>query len=190
MKNWIKFIGLTLVAFVALSFTNIDKKVIVIDAGHGGEDSGVKTHSITEKEITLSIAQKIKKLNQNPDIEIILIRNEDHYIPLGERAKKINALKPNLVISLHANQHKNKTKKGKEIIINDKNQSKDLALKLKTQLKDANIITSNRLHLLRNVEFPVALIELGFLTNEEDKALLTSEAGQRQIAEMILKAIN
>src|SRR5690554_3263772 len=95
MKTLLKFIGLALLVFT-FSFTNVNKKTIVIDVAHGGEDHGCVHESHIEKEIVASIANKIIDLNQNPNTNIVLTREADKFISLDERAKMINNLNPEL----------------------------------------------------------------------------------------------
>jgi N-acetylmuramoyl-L-alanine amidase len=193
MKSLIKFIGLALLT-LTMAFTSVDKKVIVIDVSHGGKDNGTMIDEFKEKDISLSIANKIKALNKNSNIEIILTRDGDQFVTLNERTQQINALKPDMVISLHTNAHQNQHKNGIEIFISDDNQQKekshDLALRLSDNFKDQNVeIKKAGFYLLKNVEYPIALVELGFLTNENDRQVLTSEKGQIAIAEKLLKVL-
>ncbi len=123
MKN-LKIISVfSLIAlFCLMAFTTFPtKKLIVIDAGHGGEDIGAKNGMLTEKAIVEKIAQKVKAFNKNADIEIVLLRPDDNYIKLSDRTDKINEMKPDLVVSLHTNFSKNKDINGIETIVSDKN---------------------------------------------------------------------
>jgi N-acetylmuramoyl-L-alanine amidase len=193
MKNLMKFIGLALLT-ITMAFTTVEKKTIVIDVSHGGKDPGTSVSGFNEKEIALNIANKIKELNKNSNVEIILTRDNDKFLTLNERANKINELKPDFVISLHVNSTDNEKENGKEIFISDKNSQKeksgDLALKLfygfdngKVEIKKADF------YLLKKVEYPIALIELGYLTNKNDREIMTSEKGQYELAESILNVI-
>lgn len=193
MKNLLKFIGLAFLT-ITFAFTNVDKKTIVIDVSHGGHDNGTTVNGFNEKEIALNIANKIKQLNKNSNVEIILTRDSDMFLSLNERAEQINKLKPEFVISLHANASDDKKESGKVIFVSDKNKQKeksgDLALKIFYSFNDRNIeIKKADYYLLRKVEYPVALIELGYLTNENDREILTTEKGQSELAESILSVI-
>ena len=186
MKNLMKFIG--------LAFTNVDKKTIVIDVGHGGQDNGTTVNGFDEKEIALNIANKIKELNKNSNVVIILSRDSDKFLSLSDRANQINSVKPDFVISLHANATDNQKENGKQIFVSDKNKQKeksgDLALKLFYSFKDRNVeIKKADFYLLKNVEYPIALVELGYLTNETDREILTTEKGQYKLAKSILSVI-
>ena len=193
MKNLMKFIGLAFLT-ITLAFTTVDKKTIVIDVSHGGKDPGTIINGFNEKEIALNIANKIKGMNKNSNVEIILTRDTDEFLTLKERANKINELKPDFVISLHTNSTDNEKENGKEIFVSDKNKQKEksgnLALELFYSFKDRNVeIKKADFYLLKNVEYPIALVELGYLTNENDREILTTEKGQTELAESILSVI-
>lgn len=179
---------------ISFAFTTVSKKTIVLDVGHGGQDSGVIVNGISEKDIALSIAKKIKKLNTNPNITIVLTRNSDQPLTLNERENKINTLNPDCVISLHVNTTKNENKSGKEIFISNKNPQKEksgnLALDLFYSFNGKNVeIKKANLALLYATNYPTALVELGYLSNKNDQKLMTSEKGQTALAHSILNAI-
>ncbi|WP_088340783.1 N-acetylmuramoyl-L-alanine amidase family protein [Robiginitalea sediminis] len=193
MKNLLKVLGVGILG-VIMAFTTSDKKTIVIDVSHGGLDSGIAANSYKEKDITLEIANKIKALNESSNMEIILTRETDEFLSIHERAEQINELNPDFVISLHVNSAADKERMGKEIFVSDKNiqkdKSGDLAIRLFYDFNDSNVqIKKADFHLLENVKHPTVLIELGYLTNNNDLELLTSEKGQMEIAKSILSAV-
>ena len=193
MKNLTKFFAAALLT-LTFAFTNVDKKVVVIDVSHGGHDSGTTINGFNEKEIALNIARKIKGLNTNANIEIILTRDDDEFLSLKDRAAQINKLQPDMVISLHANSTDNEKTNGKEIFISDLNSQKEksghLAMKLFQNFNDRNVkIEKADFYLLKKVEYPVALVELGYLSNQNDFENLTSEKGQIELAVSILKSL-
>lgn len=193
MKLLSILLGITTL-FISTSFSPSAKSVIVIDAAHGGNDNGAATPNVMEKQITLIIAQKIKTLNQDKDIEVVLIRNQDEDLSLEQRNKKIQELKPSLVISLHANfSNSDIAKSGIEIIVSKKNKhyniSSDRANRL---MKDwinegkRNVsISDKELQILSNANCSAMAIELGYLSNEKDRNYLMSNTGQEEIAKTI-----
>jgi N-acetylmuramoyl-L-alanine amidase len=93
-------------------------KTIVIDAGHGGKDSGCHGAKKTyEKHITLKIALKLGKYIEDayPSLKVIYTRKKDVFIPLFERAHLANKHKADLFISIHCNAVPKLTKKGKRV---------------------------------------------------------------------------
>jgi len=180
-----------------LSFTSNEKKVVLLDVGHGGKDNGATTENpILEKDVTLQIAQKIQKLNDNPNLEIKLTRNSDEFMTIEDRVKHINNVKPDYLISIHANFHGDTIRKGIEFYYTENNsfaeESKDLADKLQAGFEDElNFYKTNQANflVLRKANCPAVMIETGFLSNEEDLAFLTSEKGQTKIAKQILLSL-
>lgn len=170
-----------------------DKITIVVDAGHGGTDPGSKGSAILEKNYTLEIAQKIKKLNQNPNIEIILTRDSDNFVELHKRSAMINDVNPTYFISLHLNSSMDKNKNGYEVFHHPKNENaKELAEKfvktIQHPLKNNGVKVAN-FHLLRETKVPGFLFEIGFISNNEDEKYITSEEGKDKIAKQILNFI-
>lgn len=76
---------------------------IVLDAGHGGEDTGAKTTGFTEKELTLDIALRLRELLAAEGFEIAMTRDGDRALNLRERAEMANAWQADLFVSIHLN---------------------------------------------------------------------------------------
>lgn len=193
MKNIFKIIGLVFLT-ITLAFTSSDKKIIVIDVSHGGYDNGISIGELNEKEITLNIAKKIKELNKNANVDIILTRDSDKFVSFNKRTKSINKVRPDFVISLHINSNEDKGQNGMEIFVSNKNKQKvkseKLALDIYNSFDNRNReINKADFYLLKNINYPITLVELGYLTNEKDREYLTSENGQLELATSLLNAI-
>lgn len=169
---------------------------IVIDAAHGGKDHGATHDGFTEKEIVRSIAQKISNLNYDGEVVIHMLREEDEFLELKDRVKKINALKPDLVLSLHLNYTKSETKSGMEFFVCEEavqgRKSAQYAEKLAdkfeaksfdTEVKDAKFM------ILKQSEVPAIVFEMGFLSHEGDRKYLTDEKKQEELAGIVLDFI-
>jgi N-acetylmuramoyl-L-alanine amidase len=175
-----------------------EKKVIVIDAGHGGHDFGATIDDLNEKNLTSEIAKKIKEMHSDSNVEIHFTRTDDEFIALNERTTLINNIKPDLVISLHINNNKNTNSSGFEVYISDKtdflDKNKEFAEKLssklsKTQLKNRGLKTAP-FWILKNSICPSMVVELGFISNENDRNFIASEKGQIEIAKHIVAFIS
>jgi N-acetylmuramoyl-L-alanine amidase len=93
------------------------KVVIAIDAGHGGEDSGARGASGSlEKNITLSIARKLKKeIDNDEQLRAVLTRDDDYFVPLHGRVIKARKLKADIFVSIHADAFTNPDAKGSSV---------------------------------------------------------------------------
>ena len=190
-----KALKLLVVSFASaamLSFSTETKKIIVIDAGHGGNDFGANINGVSEKDMVLNIAQQIKKASdKDGKYEVILTRSDDTYPTLAERTEQINKLNPEMVISLHINRtpEANTSKSGHEIFIQNTQESKNLAQKLSKKLGECSIKEQN-LHILRNSKSPAVLVELGYINNTKEREYINGTTGQREIAQKFADFIN
>jgi N-acetylmuramoyl-L-alanine amidase len=174
-----------------------NKKRVVIDVGHGGEDAGQTINGISEKDVVLAIALNLVELNTRTDIEIVLLRTEDQTLSLKERADNVNNLKPDFAISLHANGNPDGNKNGVEAYVFSESihfeQSKLYADNILNAVSKDNLVKNGvkqaRFYVLQNIQCPVVLLEVGFLTNEKNRLYLESAQGQREIALGILSAL-
>lgn len=93
------------------------KITIAIDAGHGGEDPGAKgAKGSFEKHVTLAIAKKLKqKVDAEPNMRGVLIRNGDYFVSLGGRVKKARKLKADLFVSIHADAFTKSSARGSSV---------------------------------------------------------------------------
>jgi N-acetylmuramoyl-L-alanine amidase len=149
-------------------------KTIVLDPGHGGVDIG--TTSVTgthEKDLTLSTALAVEQKLKKAGVNVIMTRDHDNYISLNQRSDLSNRLHADAFISLHYNWSSDPTISGLTDFYY--NQSKDQSLAsevLNGVLKTTGLKNMGTrfddLYVLRNNTQPSVLIELGFLSNQQD----------------------
>lgn len=183
--------------FAAADPTNPNKIKVVIDAGHGGIDTGAQSNSILEKQIVADVSSQLKELCADKDIEVILLRTEDEFISLQDRVERIKALSPDLVISLHANYSSDRERNGVEVFVADNEftmKSSYIGTKILESFKRKDFQTSDlksaNFFLLKNLNCPAVTIELGFLSNAEDMKYLNSEFGQKFLAKQIASSLD
>jgi len=113
--------------------TQKDKTIIVVDAGHGGEDSGaVGKNKTREKDVNLAIAKKlVNTINKNKDLSAILTRRGDYYIPLTKRITIAQNEQATMFISIHADAIESTSAKGASIYtLSEKGNNSKLAKQL------------------------------------------------------------
>ncbi len=190
LKN-VSFAFLLLKMCIIFGQENAIQKIIIIDVGHGGKDSGaIGINGIQEKDIVLDIALEILKLNGKSEIplDIYLTRYSDTLISLSNRTKLAKALKADLFISLHCNHSDNPNARGIEVYVaNTESQKSDDSTWLAFQLQEAlnkelgfesrGLKFANFQVLRETVDYcPSVLLELGFLSNlDEAQHLIKNE---------------
>ncbi len=185
---------------------HVRKITVVIDAGHGGSDAGVNIAKGTqEKDLTLSIARKIKSLNSNDSLDIILTRYDDITMGVKERVEFALGHHADAFISIHMNAapEQNDQSNGMEMYISARNrqmeqqsillgsllgkrlsQSYTVAKDLKKREKPGVWVLD-----APDILYPAVLLECGYLTNPKDLTFLLEEKNQTAIAKDILKAL-
>lgn len=216
--------------------------VIVIDAGHGGKDSGARGVVQNEKEITLDVSLLFGKLieKNHKDVKVIYTRTTDVFLELWERAQIANRNHANLFVSVHCNAAGNKSAYGSEtfvmglrrmqenmevskrensVILLEENQERyqkfdpndeeaviafeimhsayqGQSIQFATLVEDEFVrngrssrgVKQNIFHVLRENASPAVLVELGFITNSDEGAYLSSYHGKQNMAQSMYNA--
>jgi N-acetylmuramoyl-L-alanine amidase len=185
------------VNFASADPSHPNKIRVVIDAGHGGIDTGAQSNSILEKQIVADVSSHLKELCSDKNIEVILLRTEDEFMSLQDRLAKIEALSPDLVISLHANYSPDRDRNGVEVFVAENEftvKSSYFGTKILESFKRKDFKTSDlksaNFFLLKNLKCPAVTVELGFLSNSEDMKYLNSEFGQKFLAKQIASSLD
>ena len=176
-------------------------KVLVLDAGHGGNDPGTRGNGLIEKELALSVAMKIERyITANSDIKVYVTRNNDARPANANRAKMANEI-GDLMVSIHMNAGAVQAN-GTETLYAKHSNDNDGTL---TSLQAAQMIqknltaamqTTNRgvkhrpdLLILNSTHVPAVLVETCFLSNPGDALKISTDAGQEKAAVAIGQAI-
>lgn len=161
---------------------------VMIDPGHGGNDSGAVGYGAKESVLALEIAKKLKNSLEKHKIICYLTRDDDYYVELMDRCKKANALKADLFISIHLNSAENTEARGVEVLYYNKSSlASDVSNDISSETGARNRGAKERkdLCVLRNTTMDAILVECGFISNRVDNALLKDTAYQ----DLIVKAI-
>lgn len=197
--------------FIHISSTQVvaeKKKVIVIDAGHGGIDPGkIGIHGEQEKEINLKIAEILKTFLELDGYEVVMTRTEDGGLydentsnkkvqDMKRRIEVIEEADPILVVSIHQNSYSEEYVKGGQVFYYGTSEvSKDLAETIQKQLKqldpenkrEAKANTSY--YLLKKTSRPIVIVECGFLSNAAEADKLSDPLYEERLAFRIFMGI-
>lgn len=171
---------------------------IAVDAGHGGEDRGVCyfEEGLIEKEINLDMAQRLAAALQDRGADVLLTRSDDTFVPLAERAAMANAFGADLFISLHVNRIPGHPEcfGAQTFYFPSSEAGKRLATAIQQELLKVDPDNyrqpmAGNFAVLRRSEMPGALVEIAFMTNARDRALLQQETYRADVTEAIVRGI-
>ncbi len=184
-------------------------KKIVIDPGHGGEDSGaIGPSGVTEKSITLQIAKEVEKMLKEAGAKVIMTRTTDTEVSskhrqatdvdeLQARCDVANKAKADIFISIHMDSFTSREASGTTGYYYTKGSaaSKRLAAEIQSNLV-AQLKTTSRgiktcnFYVVKHTKMPATLIEVAFVSNPKEEKLLTSRKGVQKAAVGIVKGIS
>lgn len=189
---------------VALS--NVKNKIITIDPGHGGSDSGaVGPNGYTEKEGAFAISQKVASILNQSGAKVVMTRNSDVDV-YGPNASARNELQArvdvgnnansDIFVSIHCNAFVNPAANGTQTFYYGSSyQGQRLAQSIQEKMIEANglrdrgISTCN-FYVVKHSYMPAVLIETAFITNYDEEALLSDDEWQTTMAKAIAEGIN
>lgn len=175
-------------------------KVLLLDAGHGGKDPGTSGNGMQEKNLNLTIAQKIAQKLQGSGIKVYMTRDSDVYPENSTRAKTANDI-ADLMVSIHMNsgpETANGTETLYQVHANDNGArltSKQLAEILQGKVVSATGNTNRGAKLwtdvliLNRTTVPAVIVEVIFITNTGDALKISNPAYQDQVAQAIADGI-
>jgi len=192
---------------VEYNFTpGLKNKVIVIDPGHGGSDSGaIGPNKTQEKTITLAVAQKVQALLEKAGAQVLMTRqtDKDVYAPddsavdeLRARTLVANDNKADVFLSIHINAFSNPTVGGTATYYYPKSKyDVMLAQSIQNNLVTASGLQNRgrrpaRFYVIRNTEMPAVLTELAFISNPNEERIINLPQFQEQMAQGIVQGLD
>ncbi|NPV26594.1 MAG: N-acetylmuramoyl-L-alanine amidase [Firmicutes bacterium] len=198
-----------MLVFAPTHTPQFSSKVVVIDAGHGGEDPGTIHGSIYEKDINLAVALRLEKILLAQDVQVVMTRRTDidyivHRRLRGEKTRKQSDLDrrleianehgADLLISLHVNCWR-KYQAGAEVFYNPQSdRSALLAQWIQQELRQIpgmtkRIAKAGDYYLIIQADMPAVIVEMGYLSSPKERQLLLTPTYQEQLAQAIAAGI-
>ncbi|HPT79001.1 MAG TPA: N-acetylmuramoyl-L-alanine amidase [Candidatus Atribacteria bacterium] len=190
--------------YAAVNASPLKNKIIVIDAGHGGFDSGAVSPSGTREDVlNLQVALKLQKLLTDNGAKVVMTRRNNDAIAdnkssdMKKRVEIIKSSDPDIVISIHMNKFgQSKYYGGQTFYLEGSTESKKLAELIQRKIRE-NLIEGNtrqikavdNLLILKAVSAPSVVVECGFLSNPKEESLLKRSDYQDMIAWCIYNGI-
>lgn len=177
-------------------------KVIYLDAGHGGVDSGANYKDILEKDINLSIVKLLALKLESLGATVYLTRYGDYDLSnigvyyrkqsdLYNRAKIINESDADIYISIHLNSTTSSTWSGAQVFYDDIHPENVKIAEIMTEALGTKreVTEIETMYFNRRVNVPGVLIEAGFLSNANDRSKLIKEEYQEELVNQIIKGV-
>jgi N-acetylmuramoyl-L-alanine amidase len=172
--------------------------LIAVDAGHGGHDKGAwfPDHGLVEKDINLEVAHTLARLLVAEGAAVILIRSDDSFVGLGERAQRANSVAARMFVSIHVNRYPQDPSCCGAQVFYRQGSSAGQTLAAHIQEELHGLDAENRRQaipgdykVLRDSIMPAVLVEIGFATNARDRALLMNPQYRAGVASAICRGI-
>ena len=172
----------------------MNTKKIVIDPGHGGNDTGALRANVLEKDLTLSIALKVREyLREEGLTNIIMTRESDKTLTLDDRVQIANTNDAAIFVSIHINASVKSEIKGIETHYYTDRGYTLAKLMHKEIMGNVSAIDrglfKSKFYVINHTEAPAILLELGFISNENERNELKSEERQKKSAQAIAEGI-
>ncbi len=173
-------------------------KKVVLDPGHGGSDSGAVGGGLYEKNLNLEVAKLVAEKLTKKNVYVYMTRSKDTTVSLEDRTNYSNEINPDIYVSIHTNSTVQEDSYGVETHYY-KDDSYSLAQLIhskfasaknlkKWETKDRGVIKS-RFYVINHTEAPSILIEMGFISNTQEREKLFTKERQEQIANSIAEGI-
>lgn len=167
---------------------------VVVDAGHGGKDSGAyRRYGPPEKNATLDVAQRLARKLKESQLKVVMTRSNDTFIPLDTRVEMQNRVKDSVFVSIHFNDSRRRGVKGFETYYHSA-YAFPLAQRVQGKLCTMSGSVNRGVHtanfrVLRKAIYPAVLVECGYLSNRAEGYEAQSEEYRERLADKIAQAI-
>lgn len=182
------------VPFIGTKNTSKTFSIVVVDAGHGGKDTGAfRRYGGMEKVATLDVAERLDRKLRESQIKTVMTRTSDVFVPLDDRVAIENSQKNAIFVSIHFNDSRRRGIRGFETYYHSAN-AEELAQRIQNKLltiphsANRGVHTAN-FRVLRMAKYPAVLVECGFLSNRAEGGEARDSEYREMLADRIAEAI-
>lgn len=173
---------------------NTGKKKVVIDAGHGGTDVGATGGGIYEKNITLDVSKRVESILKQRGYQVLMTRPDDKFVSLQDRVTISENYSPNIFVSIHVNSSVRPEITGVETHYYHQYsmslaQTVHSAFASEVQSPNRGLFKS-KFYVINHTTCPAILVEIGFISNANERAQLVSEKRKQATAKSIADGID
>ena len=166
---------------------------IIVDAGHGGHDTGAPGAFTKEKDDTLDIAKRLAKILSYRGANALLTRSNDTYVTLQGRVDFANSRNADLFISVHMNSNDNRGSNGTETFFFTP-QSQYLAREIHRELlggtgRKSRGVSQARFFVIRKTAMPSVLLECAFISNPTEEKIASDPAWRERVAQSVTRGV-
>jgi len=170
--------------------TSLVGKTIVVDAGHGGHDVGAKGVEHVEKDLCLQLCLQLQRELEAKGARVVMTRPSDTFVSLESRCAIANSCNADLFVSIHLNSTptRNSATGTETYWHTPKSQRLARALHRRVVGSVGSLdrgIRNRRFYVVRNTQMPSVLLEVGFINNRSDEALIMQGVFQQRLAESL-----
>ncbi|GIM48217.1 N-acetylmuramoyl-L-alanine amidase [Collibacillus ludicampi] len=187
--------------------THTAETIVLVDAGHGGYDPGVKAGKVLEKDLTLTVAKKLKTALEQRGMQCALTRDTDTDFAekgqqgkiakrgdLNKRIEIATQTRAQIFVSIHVNNSTLATRGGAEVFYNQVDGAQQLGEAIQDSLHripgmSKRSAKPETYYLLRNLNMPAVIVEIGYLNIAVERQKLTNPEYQEQLAQAIASGI-
>jgi N-acetylmuramoyl-L-alanine amidase len=169
-------------------------RTVVIDAGHGGKDSGAHRRAAPpEKTVALDVARRLDRKLRESQLKTVMTRSSDVFISLDHRVAIQSKQKNSIFVSIHFNDSRRRGIRGFETYYNSPN-ARELANRIQGKLLTIPNSANRGVHaanfrVLRLATYPAVLVECGFLSNRRERNRARDSEYRELLADRIAEAI-
>lgn len=180
-------------SIIAANPQKFSKNLVILDPGHGGADTGAMRGDILEKDITLDVSKRVAQILAKNGVQVEMTRWEDKTVSLSERVDISNTKSPICFVSIHVNSSVKDAITGVEMHYYHDSSYKLALMVHKNMVANLNSndrgLFRSKFYVINHTQVPAVLVEMGFISNPEERKQMLSDSRKQKTAEAIAQGV-